>query len=138
MHRTTIVVFVLLAMFVVTGSNTANAQAGSGDSQSAIDITAVEGVWLGELHDGKDVLHVRLELANDDKGQCKLFSLDQGAKPLPCRHLQLKDNAFSFDVPAVKGNWKGNLSPDHNQLSGTWTQDSPLPLSFKRQATRSK
>jgi CubicO group peptidase (beta-lactamase class C family) len=95
----------------------------------------VNGIWLGTLDAGPQSLRIQIVVKSDSAGKesCSLDSLDQHAMGLPCANVILKDQNFSFDVPAVKGLWRGKLSADGNALKGEWTQGSPLTLNFKRQ-----
>jgi serine-type D-Ala-D-Ala carboxypeptidase/endopeptidase len=99
--------------------------------------SAVDGIWLGELHAGSATLRVQIVVKTDPPGKlaCALDSLDQGAMGLPCDHVELKGDSFSFDVPVVHGHWAGKLSADGKSLNGAWDQGSPLELNFIRQLT---
>jgi D-alanyl-D-alanine-carboxypeptidase/D-alanyl-D-alanine-endopeptidase len=96
----------------------------------------VDGIWLGTLQVGSTPLRLQLSVKSDTAGRefCAMDSLDQHAMGLGCTKVVLSANDFSFDVPAVHGNWKGTLSADCNTLSGVWSQGSPLPLNFTRQS----
>src|ERR1035438_6027612 len=96
----------------------------------------VDGIWLGTLQVGSTPLRLQLSVKSDTAGRefCAMDSLDQHAMGLECAKVVLSANDFSFDVPAVHGNWKGTLSADGNILSGVWSQGSPLPLNLTRQS----
>jgi serine-type D-Ala-D-Ala carboxypeptidase/endopeptidase len=96
----------------------------------------VDGIWLGTLQAGSTPLRLQLSVKSDTAGRefCAMDSLDQHAMGLECAKVVLSANDFSFDVPAVHGNWKGTLSADGNNLSGVWSQGSPLPLNLSRQS----
>jgi len=98
--------------------------------------SAVDGVWLGTLQAGSASLRVQLHVKTDTAGKqsCTLDSLDQRAMGLECTNIVFTAPDFSFDVPIVHGNWAGKLSADSNTLTGTWTQGSPLALTFTRQS----
>jgi CubicO group peptidase (beta-lactamase class C family) len=96
----------------------------------------VDGIWLGTLSASGASLRVQVQVNSDRAGNklsCSLDSLDQGAMGLGCENVQLSGNRFSFEVPAVKGNWVGTLAQDGNQLDGTWTQGKGMPLRLTRQ-----
>ena len=97
--------------------------------------SAVDGIWLGTLTAGSASLRIQLHVKSDAAGHeaCTLDSLDQGAMGLGCAKVVFAKADFSFEVPDVHGAWTGELSADGNTLTGTWTQGSPLPLSFTRQ-----
>jgi len=95
----------------------------------------LDGAWAGTLKDGAENLRLRLVVKSNDKheSQITLYSLDQGNQPIPCRNVKREGVSLSFDVPAVKGHWTGIISADAKTLTGTWTQDSHLPLAFARE-----
>jgi CubicO group peptidase (beta-lactamase class C family) len=99
----------------------------------------IDGFWLGTLKAGPASLRIQVTVKSEGgKWQCSLDSLDQGAYGIPCANVAFTDPDLSFDVPAVKGQWVGKVSADHNQLTGTWTQLAPLPLTFDRQSAAIK
>ena len=53
---------------------------------------------------------------------------------LPGDKIVVRGNAFSFDIPSVRGNYQATVSPDGSTLTGTWSQGEPLPLVFTRTA----
>jgi CubicO group peptidase (beta-lactamase class C family) len=97
----------------------------------------VDGIWLGTLSAGGQSLRIQLHVKSDAAGHefCTFDSLDQGAMGIDCAKVVFAAPDFSFDIPAVKGNWAGKLSADGNTLTGTWTQGSPLALNLTRQST---
>ena len=97
----------------------------------------VDGIWLGSLDAGGATLRLQLHVKSDSAGQeyCSVDSLDQGSMGIGCGKAGLSGDEFSFDVPAVKGNYAGKLSADGNTLAGTWSQGgNSLPLTLARQA----
>jgi D-alanyl-D-alanine-carboxypeptidase/D-alanyl-D-alanine-endopeptidase len=99
--------------------------------------STVDGIWLGTLAAGGQSLRIQLHVKSDAAGHefCSFDSLDQGAMGMDCAKVAFAAPDFSFDIPAVTGNWAGKLSADDNSLAGTWTQGSPLTLNFARQST---
>jgi CubicO group peptidase (beta-lactamase class C family) len=99
--------------------------------------SAVDGIWLGTLTAGTASLRIQILVKSDAAGHefCSMDSLDQGAMGIDCSNVVFTAPDFSFEVPAVHGNWAGKLSADGNTLTGTWTQGQPLTLNFTRQAT---
>jgi CubicO group peptidase (beta-lactamase class C family) len=63
-----------------------------------------------------------------------LDSVDQGAMGLVCANLNSNGKTLSFEVPSVGGKWRGTISKDGNLLQGDWSQGSPMPLTFRRDA----
>ena len=93
-----------------------------------------DGIWLGTLGAGKDALRLQLHLKVGSGGNCTLDSLDQDAEGIPCGNVQINGNKLSFDVPDVKGKYKGTLSADGKTLTGKWTQKRSGTLILVRQA----
>jgi D-alanyl-D-alanine-carboxypeptidase/D-alanyl-D-alanine-endopeptidase len=79
-------------------------------------------------------LHVKLHIKGSADASLAgtLDSVDQGAMGLPCDDFHLDGTALSFSVPSVHGNWKGTVSSDGASLAGTWSQGTPMPLTFTR------
>ena len=88
------------------------------------------GDYLGML----GALHVRLHLRTGSDGVLTgtLDSPDQGAVGLPCSDFHLQGNELSFAVPTVHGTWRGTIENGAANLTGTWTQSRPSPLTFSR------
>jgi hypothetical protein len=103
--------------------------------QQSINTQSLDGVWLGTLYAGEQTLNLRLTVKADDSGQkvYTLYSLDQGAKLIPCTNVKQSGKSLSFDVPLVQGHWSGQVSDDGKTLSGVWKQTTPHPLTFTRQ-----
>ncbi len=80
-------------------------------------------------------LHLRLHLqATDDHGlQGTLDSPDQGATGLTCTNVQLQERRLTFEVPRVRGRWRGRVLGDGSTLVGLWDQGSTMPLDFWRE-----
>lgn len=96
--------------------------------------SAVDGVWLGTLAVGSNSLRIQIVVKSDAAGEefCTLDSLDQQAMGNECANVHFNTPDFSFDVPAVHGHWQGKLMDDKN-LTGSWSQGSPMTLNFVRQ-----
>jgi CubicO group peptidase (beta-lactamase class C family) len=96
----------------------------------------LSGIWLGTLHAGGQELRIqlRLDLAVTP-ASCALDSLDQGAMGIPCTNVVATATELSFDVPAVHGTFKGNVSADANTVHATWTQGAEMPVMLTRQTT---
>jgi serine-type D-Ala-D-Ala carboxypeptidase/endopeptidase len=98
----------------------------------------VDGIWLGTLQTASQPLRIQITIKSDNAGHefCSLDSIDQGSFNLTCSNIEYADRKLSFDVPVVHGRWIGELSDDHNTLTGTWNQKAPLPLNLARQSKR--
>jgi len=81
-------------------------------------------------------LHLKLHLKTGPGGAVEgtLDSTDQGAMGLPCANIQLGEEALSFDVPSVRGRWRGTVSSDGATLTGSWSQGQEMPLVFRLDA----
>jgi pimeloyl-ACP methyl ester carboxylesterase len=95
----------------------------------------IAGDWQGTLSvSGAElrlVLHVTK--AADSSLKATLDSIDQpGANGIPISSITLKDSKLSLGIDAVHGTYEGKVAADGKTISGTWTQNQPLPLEFKR------
>lgn len=92
------------------------------------------GDWQGVLNTGGPQLHLVLHItaAKDGALSATLDSVDQAANGIPVSAISLKDGKLSMTVDAVHGTYEGTLSKDSGTIDGTWSQGSPLPLSFTR------
>ena len=52
--------------------------------------------------------------------------------------LPLSDTKLNFSVDSVQGTYAGTMSADATVIQGTWAQEEPLPLDFKRAAPEPK
>jgi hypothetical protein len=94
----------------------------------------IGGDWQGTLHPGAVDLRLVLHLAKAADGSYKatLDSVDQGANGIPVSSVVLKDSKLSLGVDAVHGTYAGQVAADGKTITGTWTQNQPLPLEFHR------
>ena len=100
-------------------------------SNAAHDLT---GTWQGTLHAGKDLRTV-LKVTKDNSGHLKatLSSIDQGPGAMPVTSITLDGSTVKYSIITIDGSYRGNLSPDGNTVTGTWTQGNhPLPLNLTR------
>src|ERR1700722_9336386 len=95
----------------------------------------VVGDWSGVLQPSGGSLRLALHVSTDAAGKLRvtLDSLDQNAMGLTGSNAVLQGNSFSFDIPSVRGTYRGTLGNDTKSISGTWSQGVPLPLVFTRQ-----
>ncbi len=99
-------------------------------STSAQETATVHGDFVGTL----GPLHLKLHITAAPDGGLTgtLDSPDQGAIGLPCTDFHREGRILSFSVPVVHGSWKGSMDDDGATLTGTWTQGSPMPLTFTK------
>ncbi|CAN5540717.1 hypothetical protein BH10ACI4_BH10ACI4_36530 [soil metagenome] len=91
------------------------------------------GNWQGTL-EAEKALRIILAIAKDDKGySAKMYSIDQGARPISATSVTLAGTSFKYSVELIGGNYQGTLSADGNSIVGTWSQGpKPLPLTLVR------
>jgi serine-type D-Ala-D-Ala carboxypeptidase/endopeptidase len=97
---------------------------------SAQQRPTIAGDYTGNLGGLHLKLHIKIDAAS--AVTCTLDSTDQGAIGIPCVDFHLDGQALSFTVPAVHGSWKGTVSADGANFTGTWDQGNPMPLNFAK------
>ncbi len=97
----------------------------------------VSGDWQGTLSAGGAELRLVLHLTKTADGalHATLDSIDQNSNGIPVNSATLKDSKLNLDITMVHGSYQGAVSPDTKTISGTWTQNTSLPLVFKRIST---
>jgi serine-type D-Ala-D-Ala carboxypeptidase/endopeptidase len=122
----------LLAMFGLAASVFTTFGLGSpaSDAQAAAAAAPVQGDFVGSL--GPLHLELHIHAAADGTLSGTLDSVDQGAVGIPCADFRVEGGKFSFAVPAVRGTWSGTIENGGATLSGTWSQGTPMPLTFTR------
>jgi bla regulator protein blaR1 len=107
----------------------------SGDALLAQDLT---GTWQGALPAGGRELRTVIKITTADGGGLRavMYSIDQGAQPMPVNPVTLQGSAVKMSVPGIGGTYEGRLEADGNSITGTWTQGpNPVPLNLKRATT---
>ncbi len=94
------------------------------------------GDWQGTLRAGAAEMRLVLHVTRAADGvlAATMDSPDQGVRGLPVSALTLKDGRLSFKVENVRGTYEGTLSPSGSEVTGTWSQGQPFPLTFARRA----
>lgn len=88
----------------------------------------LKGSWTGVLAVGSAQLRLKLEIGD---GTATLFSLDQGAQPIPATIVSLTPERIHLDFPMIQGRYTGKLAgPD--RIEGEFFQGQGLPLVFLR------
>lgn len=128
--------FLGTALVVLLAAGTGPIATAAPDSAES-KASPVDGIWLGNLP-GAQKLRIQLVIANDGQGHehCSVDSIDQGSFNIECTNVVYAGRQLNFDIPAVHGHWAGELSADQNTLAGNWSQGTPAPLNFERQAKR--
>ena len=94
-----------------------------------------DGTWRGTLTTGAGNLRLvlRISRASDGLHTGALDSLDQGSS-IPIDSITVKGDTVRIELKAVGGVFEGTLNAARTELKGTWTQGTPLPLTFTREA----
>ena len=76
----------------------------------AQDIT---GNWQGTLKAGPQELRTILQVTKADAGwNATMYSIDQGADPIPVSAISLEGSTVKYKIDAVRGSYEGKLSAD--------------------------
>jgi serine-type D-Ala-D-Ala carboxypeptidase/endopeptidase len=100
-----------------------------GATSVAAQSPALPGDYQGKLGPLRLLLHLK---AADGSLSGTLDSVDQGSNGIVCADFRLQGDQLSFTVPSVHGSWQGTVSTDGATLTGTWSQGTPMPLTFER------
>ena len=114
--------FFFLPILIVLATSLASAQ----------DVT---GDWQGTLTAAGAELRLVLHITKSADGTltATLDNVDQNANGIPVSSVVLKDSKLSLGINAVHGSYEGTVAPDGKSISGTWIQDTSLPLKFVRE-----
>lgn len=75
------------------------------------------------------ILHLKLHVG---AASGTLDFPDQGTMGIPVTDLHAEDGKFSFSAPSVHGTWTGTIADGGTTLAGSWSQGTPMPLTFTR------
>lgn len=88
----------------------------------------LKGSWTGVLAVGSASLRLKLEIGD---GTAILYSLDQGAEPIPATVVSLTPERIALEFPQLQARYTGTLAgPD--RIEGELFQGQGLPLVFLR------
>lgn len=95
----------------------------------------IAGDWLGTLHAGPMDLRFLVHITRGTDGILTgtMDSLDQNAKGIPIRSIELKESKLTFALAAI--HYEGTVNKDFTAIEGTFTQRESFPLNFKRAGT---
>ncbi|HEY0685966.1 MAG TPA: serine hydrolase domain-containing protein [Steroidobacter sp.] len=97
------------------------------EAARAMEPTAI-GAWSGILQAGSQRLRLKFDIG-PEKGS--LFSIDQGAGPIPLEVVSLTPQAIELKVPAIRASYRGKQTgPD--RIEGEWDQGMAMPLVLLR------
>ena len=102
-------------------------------AQSPLNLSRVEGLWLGTLDTGAAKLRLAFHLNADGTGT--LDSLDQGAKGIKIDSFSLDGTKFTLASKAVGGGFTGELIENGQKLQGIWKQGGNIPLVLVKSAS---
>ncbi len=92
------------------------------------------GDWEGTLDTGAGKLRLALHITRTTDGIYlgKVVSLDQGNAEIPLGKAAVDGRKVQLEFPLVNGAFTGELSADGSAIAGTWSQGTPLALTFRR------
>ena len=91
--------------------------------------------WQGILTAGSAKLRLvfKITQATDGGLTATLYSIDQGAQPIPVEKVTREADAIAMHIPLIKGGFKGTLNAAGDTITGEWSQQgNSLPLSIAR------
>jgi hypothetical protein len=94
----------------------------------------IAGDWEGTLNAGPAKLRLVLHLVEGKDGgwTATLDSVDQGANGIPVSSVTVNGSKLNLTMDAVHGTYEGTINKDTSEIDGTWTQNQPLDLIFRR------
>jgi hypothetical protein len=98
----------------------------------AEDIT---GNWQGTITPPQgNPRRMILQVIRDDSGALKarIYSIDQSPEGDRVDSIKVQDSTVTFVVGMLQLSYEGNLSPDGNLITGTWTRGSGVAFNFKK------
>ena len=99
----------------------------------AQDIT---GVWQGTLKAGEVRMIVRISKQLDGSLEARMLRVDQNPPDWGsgnrANSVSLDGSDFKLTADSVKASYAGKLSAGGNSITGTWTQETSLPLDLYR------
>lgn len=95
----------------------------------------IAGSWLGVLDTGamKFRLVFKINKTSDNKWAALLFSLDQGAKSMPCTSVNWEKDQVTIEIKDLMVAFSGKLKENSDMIDGIFQQGGQsLPLVCKR------
>lgn len=91
----------------------------------------IAGSWQGTLQPPQRELRIvmKIEGASDEALKATFYSIDQNGRGAPAS-VTLRGSAFKATIPAIGASYEGKLSADGSTISGTFTQNTSLPLNL--------
>ena len=104
-------------------------------AQGADTANNLSADWQGILTAGSAKLRLvfKITQATDGGLTATLYSIDQGAQPIPVEKVTRDADAIAMQIPLIKGGFKGTLNTAGDTITGEWSQQgNSLPLSITR------
>jgi hypothetical protein len=98
----------------------------------------VEGNWQGTLDAGGAMLRLILKITKvaDGSFTASLDSPDQGSNNMPIKTLIATGDSLTFELKYISASYEGKFNKERTEVSGSWHQGGPLPLTLKREAKK--
>jgi len=98
--------------------------------------TQIAGDWQGMLSVNGGQLHIVLHIivAKDGSLSATVDNPDQGQMGVAADAVTFKDSKLTITMNAYSGFYEGTVNNNAGEIAGTWTQDEPEELNFKRVA----
>ena len=95
----------------------------------------IAGNWQGTINPPQgNPLRIVLQVTHDDTGALKgrIYSIDQGPIGDWADSITVQHSKVKFVIGMLQLSYQGNLNPDGNSITGTWTQGPPFPFNFQK------
>jgi hypothetical protein len=94
----------------------------------------IKGDWQGMLNGVKQRrVVVRISKGDKDDLSATLYSLDEGARPIPATSVTLDGQTIKIAVDTIRATYDGKLSADGKSMVGRWTHgEQPVLLTLVR------
>jgi pimeloyl-ACP methyl ester carboxylesterase len=104
---------------------------------AAAQLTGVpQGTYSGTLQAGEAQLHLLLHLSKGTNGALRatLDSLEQGVFAIEATSASFANFSLKLELGSVGARFEGKVTPDHEIISGNWSQGNvSIPLIFRRE-----
>lgn len=95
-----------------------------------------QGTYSGTLQAGEAQLHLLLHLSKNTNGALRatLDSLEQGVFAIEATSASFANFNLKLELGSVGARFEGKVTPDHEIISGSWSQGNvSIPLIFRRE-----
>jgi len=105
------------------------------ESSSLRQDDSIVGHWLGSLSVGPMTARLAFDTKKNSEGklEANLVNLDLNTKAIDIESTTFIDGELDLKLPSIRARYKGSISLDGNEISGTFSQRSQkIPLKFSR------